>query len=95
MFSGHYDTTLGHKREVASYQAVAQAWGLPAAEILFLSDLVEELDAARSAGMATGLCLRPGNKAVGPGHGHAEIVSFEQVQLGKLEKSIIRKKGKE
>lgn len=62
--SGYYDTTVGPKRESGSYAAIAGACGLPASEVLFLSDVAEELDAARSAGMATGLALRPGNHPV-------------------------------
>lgn len=60
-FRGHYDTTTGPKREVASYQKIAADFGLPASDILFLSDIVAELDAARAAGMQTTLVIRPGN----------------------------------
>jgi enolase-phosphatase E1 len=79
MFSGHYDTQVGGKREPESYTKIAQDWGLAAEEILFLSDVVAELDAARDAGMQTGLCLRPGNAAVEPGHGHATCESFAEI----------------
>ena len=34
-------------------------------DILFLSDVTEELDAAKAAGMRTGLLIRPGNKPAG------------------------------
>jgi enolase-phosphatase E1 len=61
LLSGYYDTTLGPKREAASYCAIAAHAGAPAGEILFLSDVVAELDAASTAGMRTGLALRPGN----------------------------------
>ncbi len=60
-FSGNYDTTTGPKREASSYTAIAADWGLASGEILFLSDIVAELEAARTAGMATALLLRPGN----------------------------------
>lgn len=76
LFSGHYDTTVGGKRETSSYAAIAADWDMPADEILFLSDVVAELDAASQAGMQTALCLRPGNAEVTAGHGHAEIRSF-------------------
>ncbi|PHS02593.1 MAG: acireductone synthase [Blastopirellula sp.] len=78
-FQGHYDTTTGGKKEAPSYQAIAADYPLAPSEILFLSDVVAELDAAQEAGMQTGLCLREGNKPVEPGHGHAEITSFDQV----------------
>lgn len=52
LFSGYFDTTSGGKREASSYQRIAAAIGAPAGEILFLSDVVQELDAAAAAGMA-------------------------------------------
>jgi enolase-phosphatase E1 len=56
LFSGYFDTAVGHKREAKSYQAIVTAIGLPADEILFLSDIAEELDAALQAGLTT-CCL--------------------------------------
>ncbi|MGI9457311.1 MAG: acireductone synthase [Aeoliella sp.] len=82
-FSGHYDTTIGAKREADSYARIAEEWDLKAGEILFLSDVVTELDAARAAGMMTGLCMRPGNAPVKPGHGHGEIGGFGEIRLPK------------
>jgi enolase-phosphatase E1 len=51
LFSGYFDTTIGNKREAGSYRKIAAAIGTPPADILFLSDIREELDAARAAGM--------------------------------------------
>jgi enolase-phosphatase E1 len=51
LFSGYFDTTTGHKREIESYRKIAHAIGLPAERILFLSDIREELEAAETAGM--------------------------------------------
>lgn len=78
-FSGHYDTKIGNKREAASYTAILHDWGIPPADVLFLSDIVAELDAAREAGLQTGLCLRPGNAEVAAGHGHGTIGNFAEV----------------
>lgn len=78
-FTDHYDTTTGSKRETASYAAIAKAFARPAERILFVSDVVEELDAAKAAGFETALSLRPGNKPVTPEHGHPEISSFAQI----------------
>jgi enolase-phosphatase E1 len=61
LFSGYYDTTLGHKREATSYQKIVDDLGLPAQRILFLSDIVEELDAAQTAGMKTRWLVRMDN----------------------------------
>ncbi len=79
-FSGFYDTTTGSKRETASYAAIAADCGLPAHEILFVSDLVDELNAAQSAGMLTALANRPGNKPAPPS-GHPVIQSFAEITL--------------
>ncbi|QDU88201.1 Enolase-phosphatase E1 [Pirellulimonas nuda] len=79
--SGHYDTTTGPKREAASYAQIAADWGLPAAGVLFLSDIVAELDAASTAGMQTALVVRPGNAAVEPGHGHPVVETFAALPL--------------
>ncbi|MGH8124074.1 MAG: acireductone synthase [Rudaea sp.] len=58
LFSGYFDTEIGAKREVDSYRRIAVAIGIRADEILFLSDVVEELDAARAAGLRTTLLAR-------------------------------------
>ena len=60
----YFDTTTGAKTAPASYHAIAERVALPAREILFLSDVTAELDAARDAGMRTTLCVRPGNAEV-------------------------------
>lgn len=80
-FRGHYDTTTGQKKEEASYEQIASAFGLPASEILFISDVVAELDAARAAGLQTVLSLRPGNADIDPLHRHSEIASFSEVKI--------------
>ncbi|WP_243040931.1 acireductone synthase [Dyella sedimenti] len=58
LFAGYFDTETGPKREQASYEKIAAAIGEQPAHILFLSDVVEELDAARAAGLRTGWLLR-------------------------------------
>lgn len=77
-FEGFHDTTTGPKRETASYAAIAQAYALPAGEILFLSDVREELDAAAGAGMRTGMLVRPGNRPAEPG-AHPVYRDFEEI----------------
>ena len=78
-FSGHYDTTIGSKKESPSYEKIAADWDVASAEILFVSDVVAELDAAKQAGLQTRLCVRPGNAPVDEDHGHAVIHSFDEV----------------
>jgi enolase-phosphatase E1 len=66
LFSGYFDTTIGNKREADSYRKIAEAIGAPPGDILFLSDIREELDAARSAGMQTFLLKRDGGTDIRP-----------------------------
>ena len=56
-----FDTAVGAKIASDSYGRIAQALGLTPAEILFVSDVVSELDAARAAGLPVVLSIRPGN----------------------------------
>ena len=51
LFSGHYDTTSGSKREADSYRSVARSIGVAPNHIWFLSDITAECDAAVAAGM--------------------------------------------
>ena len=76
---GHYDTTTGPKREAASYRAIASDMGLEPREILFISDVGEELDAARQAGMTTALAIRPGNREPGGLLEHEPLESFAEI----------------
>ena len=78
---GHYDTTTGPKREAASYRAIAVDMGMEPREILFISDVGEELDAARQAGMATALAIRPGNREPGGRLEHESLESFTEIVI--------------
>ena len=75
LFNGYFDTTSGPKREVQSYTNIAQAINIEAGQILFLSDIVEELDAARAAGMATCGLAREGGELAG----HVTVDSFARI----------------
>jgi enolase-phosphatase E1 len=77
-FEGFHDTTTGPKQIAASYQAIAEAFALPPEQILFLSDVTAELDAAREAGMRTGFFVRPGNRPADP-NGHPTHQSFAEL----------------
>ncbi|NUN99474.1 MAG: acireductone synthase [Saprospiraceae bacterium] len=59
-FSNYFDTGVGPKRDVGSYQNIAEFLQLLPNTILFLSDVAEELDAAATAGMHTTQVVRPG-----------------------------------
>lgn len=79
LFSGYFDTTIGNKREADAYRKIAAAIGLPPEEILFLSDIREELDAARAAGMQTLWLLRDGTPD--PAAAHTQIRDFDAVSV--------------
>jgi len=79
LFSGYYDTRIGSKRDPAAYTAIAADIGLPPRDILFLSDIVEELDAARAAGMHTGWLVRDGTPD--PAAAHPQASDFDAIEL--------------
>jgi len=62
-FSAYFDTTTGGKREVDTYRKIAQELNTQPSEILFLSDILEELEAAQQAGLQTIQLTRPGTIA--------------------------------
>jgi enolase-phosphatase E1 len=68
LFSGYFDTTIGGKKEAESYRRIAQALNLPPDRILFLSDVKEELDAARTAGFAVRWLVREGASDADPAY---------------------------
>lgn len=81
LFSGYFDTTVGAKKEAGSYHKIAQTIGLAPGDILFLSDVKEELDAAHEAGMHTAWLLRAGGEVAAAGHLKAR--SFDDITLSK------------
>ena len=76
LFSGYFDTTSGGKREAQSYTNIQQALGVAAEEILFLSDIVEELDAAQAAGLQTCGLAREGGEL----GSHITVDSFTGIE---------------
>ena len=86
LFAAFFDTEVGHKRDPDSYRNIAARLKRPVAEIVFLSDVVEELDAARDAGMRTVLIDRledyPEPRSGEAVHGHARVESFADIRLG-------------
>ncbi|GAA0794479.1 acireductone synthase [Marinobacterium sediminicola] len=79
LFSGYFDTTSGAKREPVAYERIGAAIGRPASEILFLSDVVQELDAAAVTGMQTCLLVR-GERPEGAER-HCAVENFDQIEL--------------
>lgn len=81
LFSGHYDTTIGSKREAASYTRIADDWGFAPGEIVFISDLAAELEAASAAGLQAVASLRPGNAPLPESAPWPRIESFAELSL--------------
>lgn len=79
LFSGYFDTRVGGKREEASYRAILKELALPGEAVLFLSDVGEELDAARAAGLHTCQLLR--DDKARPFPAHAQARDFSEVKL--------------
>lgn len=83
LFSAWFDTEVGPKREAASYREIVRRLGRAADALLFLSDVVEELDAAREVGLRTVLVDRredhPSPRLGEAAHGHARAARFDEI----------------
>lgn len=79
LFSGYFDTTIGAKRETAAYRHIVQNIGCPAVDILFLSDIREELDAAQMEGLRTCWLVREG--AIPATTAHPVARNFAEIDL--------------
>ena len=85
LFSGFFDTEVGGKREAGSYRMIASRLVREPDEIVFLSDVVAELDAARDAGLRTVLLDRredyPQPRSGDAAHGHLRVESFAEITV--------------
>jgi enolase-phosphatase E1 len=72
----YFDTTTGPKREPESYTRIAAALERSPSEVLFVSDIAAELDAAQAAGMQTALCVRGSGEVLGM---HPVIHEFDEI----------------
>ncbi len=79
----YFDTGVGSKGSSSSYSEIARRLELLPVEIIFVSDVTNELAAARDAGMSTLLCLRPGNQPQFNAEQFQGIQSFSQILNGK------------
>jgi enolase-phosphatase E1 len=57
----YFDTTTGAKTDPESYRRISSSLQLSIEQILFITDVTAELEAATNAGMQNALCIRPGN----------------------------------
>lgn len=85
-FDDWFDTEVGGKREPDSYRRIAERIDRAPGDIVFLSDVVEELDAARDAGLDTVLVDRrddyPEPRMGDATHGHRRVERFDRIDLG-------------
>jgi enolase-phosphatase E1 len=79
LFSDFFDTTVGAKQDPTAYTSIATSIGLGPSDILFLSDIKGELDAARQVGMRTCWLVRGGD--IDPHAEHRQVASFDEIEL--------------
>ncbi|PYP85646.1 MAG: acireductone synthase [Blastocatellia bacterium AA13] len=77
LLSYYFDTNVGPKVNADSYKGIAAEIDDSPSDILFVSDVVAELDAAQQAGLNTLLCVRPGRKI--ESGGHESIETFDPI----------------
>ena len=78
--TAYFDTTIGHKRQEQSYREICLTLGVSnPAEILFVTDVFEEAEAAKAAGLQAVISVREGNAPLPAKHSFTEITSFAQL----------------
>ena len=78
--SSYFDTNVGGKRDAASYKKIAALLHADVENILFVSDVTQELDAAALNGFQTALSVRPGNAGMAEDSKHLIITSFDDLR---------------
>jgi enolase-phosphatase E1 len=68
LIRGYFDTTTGPKKDAATYARIATTIAKPPAQLLFVSDVPAELDAARGASFQTAWCVRDGDPPAPSAH---------------------------
>lgn len=81
-FSGYFDTHIGSKQESDSYQRIAKEIKILPPQILFLSDVEAELNAAAKVGMKTIWLVRE-EKLISSAP-HFQVRDFDSIQIDNL-----------
>ena len=81
LFSAYYDTTIGSKKEVASYERIAAESQFDPSDIVFVTDIHAELMAASQAGMQVVASVRPNNLPLPAEFAGLTITSFSQLDF--------------
>jgi enolase-phosphatase E1 len=79
LFSGYFDTHIGGKRDASSYRNIAEQIVCPPNRLLFVSDIKEELDAAKESGFNTIWVCREGE--LDEQANHQQVSNFNQINL--------------
>lgn len=77
LFNDYFDTKIGLKQDPQSYKNIVESLPHNASEILFLSDVVTELDAAAEAGMQTYQLIRESQEK----SRHPNAHSFDEIVI--------------
>ncbi|KFZ36270.1 haloacid dehalogenase [Shewanella mangrovi] len=78
IFNGHFDTRTGGKQDKQAYSNIINTISMAPKQVMFISDLADELKAAQSAGLQTCQMLRDPAEAAGS---FRHIRSFNDLQL--------------
>lgn len=78
MFNGHFDTRTGNKLDKQAYCNILNTISLSPKQVLFVSDVIEELKAADAAGMMTCQMVRDSKQRTGD---FRTISSFDELVL--------------
>lgn len=79
LLDGYFDTAVGPKKEPESYKEIAKRLNLSTVEIVFISDMAAECEAAQKAGCEVRYSVRPGNKV--EKSSFKCITSFEEIEI--------------
>ncbi len=79
LFSGYFDTRIGAKRDLQAYVRIAEQLQCVPEQLLFLSDIKEELDPAKAAGFKTVWICR--DSVLNPNAEHVQVASFDEIVL--------------
>lgn len=85
--SRYFDTRMGAKKDVDSYRRIVAELGLPPIEVLFLSDVEAELDAARLAGLLARQIVREGTTASDRHESFQDLLAVEKWTRGPASES--------
>ena len=81
LFSAYYDTTIGNKRNVSSYERIATESQFEPSDIVFVTDVHAEVMAASQAGMQVVASVRPNNLSLPAEFTGLAITSFSQLEF--------------